>query len=239
MKPFVVSVATNSPYRISSFIKSINQTFDIDNLFVVITDTSTEGIAPELLVTLKTEYYYKHYPQTEVVLYAEIMRLKLEISKPYCDDSTIYCNFDDDYVFNPYWYQVAKTLYANHSEISYLSLLKVCRTKEEILNVFSGFSLIQAYSCMGGAFGVRYKDFYPVITDYFQEYGSDNMFDQNYWIFLGQIVGRQDNIYIIQDFSLIQHCNLISTYLNQKGSKREHQYGIDFEPTGNPFIIVE
>lgn len=238
MKNFVVSVATNSSFRLTSFIDSINKTIDNDKLFLVITDTSLEGISPELLDTITINYHYKHYPQTEVVLYAEVMRLKLENSKQFCDDTTIYWNADDDYVFNPYWYQVANTLFSNHEEINYLSLLKVNRTIEEFPKTYSSFRLIKAYSCMGGAFGARYGAFYPVISDYFYQYGTENMFDQSFWVFLGQQVGRQDLIYVIQDFSLIQQCNLISTYLNQKGSKKEHQYGIDFEPIGNPFNIV-
>jgi hypothetical protein len=238
MKNFVVSVATNSPTRIKSFIDSINKTIDKEELFLVITDTSLVGLHQELLETIEVDYHYTHYLQTDVIPYAEIMRLKLENTKSFCDDNTLYCNVDDDYVFNPYWYQVAKTIFNGHSEISYLSLLKVSRTQEESLQARSGFNLIRAYSCMGGAFCTRYKDFYPVITVYFEEFGTNNMFDQGYWVFLGKLLGRQDNIFILQDFSLIQQCNLISTYLNQKGSKKEHQYGIDFEPVGNPFVIV-
>jgi murein DD-endopeptidase MepM/ murein hydrolase activator NlpD len=48
----------------------------------------------------------------------------------------------------------------------------------------ANFQLIRAYSCMGGAFGARHKELYPTILDYFKWYGTNNMFDQNFWIFL-------------------------------------------------------
>jgi hypothetical protein len=236
---FVICVATNSSFRISSFLKSINQTVDRNEIFLVIVDTGKNRIDQSLLGSIDMKYHYQWIPQQERILYAEVMRLKIETSSRFCNESTIYWNSDDDYVFNPYWYKVAKTLFENHEEISYLSLLKVNRTIEEFPKDYSNFQLIRAYSCMGGAFGARHKELYPTILDYFKWYGTNNMFDQNFWIFLGQTVGYQNLIHIIQDFSLIQQCNLISSYLNQKGSKKEHQYGIDFEPVGNPFIIVE
>lgn len=238
IKDFVICVATNSSSRMSSFIKSINQTVERNDLFLVIVDTGKDKIDQSLLGSLDIAYHYEWIPQQERILYAEVMRLKTETSSRFCGESTIYWNSDDDYVFNPYWYKVAKTLFGNHSEISYLSLLKVNRTIEDFPEEYSGFKLIRAYSCMGGAFCARHKELYPLIKDYFRWYGTNNMFDQNFWVFLGQTMGRQDLIYIIQDFSLIQQCNLISSYLNQKGSKKEHQYGVDFEPVGNPFIIV-
>ena len=236
--PFVICVATNSSFRISSFLKSINQTVDRNEIFLVIVDTGKDQIDQSLLGSIDMGYHYQWVPQQERILYAEVMRLKIEASSLFCDDSTIFWNSDDDYVFNPYWYKVTKTLFENHNEISYLSLLKVSRTIEEFPNTYSNFSLIRAYSCMGGAFCAKYSEFYPIITDYFKWHGTNNMFDQNFWVFLGQTVGRKDNIFVIQNFSLIQQCNLISSYLNMKGSKLEHQYGIDFEPVGNPFIIV-
>jgi hypothetical protein len=221
-----------------SFIDSINNTKHGNEVFLVIVDTGKEKIDPSLLTKLKIECHYEWIPQEERIPYAEVMRLKVETSNKFCNESTIYWNSDDDYVFNPYWYIVAKTIFNENKEVDYLSLLKVNRTIEEMPDFYSGFSLIRAYSCMGGAFGTRCRKFYPVIQAYFKEHGTLNMFDQDFWMFLGGLRGRQDQIYIIQDFSLIQQCNLISSYLDQKGSRLEHQYGIDFEPVGNPFNIV-
>lgn len=235
---FITCVATNSSERISSFIDSINGTKQGNEIFLVIVDTGKEKINPSLLKRIKLNYHYDWVPQEERIPYAEVMRLKTGITSNFCDESTVYWNSDDDYVFNPYWYLVAKTIFNENKEIDYLSLLKVNRTIEDFPDLYSGFSLIRVYSCMGGAFGARHKKFYPMIQSYFDHYGTMNMFDQGFWTFLGEVKGRQDQIYSIQDFSLIQQCNLISSYLDQKGSKREHQYGVDFEPVGNPFIII-
>lgn len=234
---FIIGVATNSNERFNSFVKSLNQTINKEEILLVIVDTTIHGLSERERNVIRLDYAYRHCPAEERLPYAEVMKLKVETVKHLCQEAKFYWNSDDDYIFNPYWYLVIKTL-LEHSEIDYLSLLKIVRTIEEAPKDYSSFSLLRAYSCMGGAFGARIDAFFPVVNAYFDCYGIKNMFDQAFWGFLFEFTGRKDNVFTLNDFSLIQHCNLISSYLDQKGSKREHQYGIDFEPAGNPFNIV-
>lgn len=234
---FVIGVATNSSERFTSFIRSLNQTLNKEEILLVIVDTTIHGLSEQNRNAIKLSYVYRHFPAEERMPYAEVMKLKVDTVQYICPEAKFYWNSDDDYIFNPYWYLTVKTL-LEHSEIDYLSLLKIARTIEEAPENYSSFSLLRACSCMGGAFGVRTDAFFPVVNAYFNHYGIKNMFDQSFWEFLFEFTGRKDNVFILDNFSLIQHCNLISSYLDQKGSRREHQYGLDFEPIGNPFNIV-
>lgn len=235
---FVIAVATNSSKRFMSFIMSLNQTIDKEELLLLIIDTTINGLNERERNSIRLDYLYCHRPQKKRLPYAAVMQLKIEAIKQFCVEVEFYWNSDDDYVFNPYWYSVIKTL-LQHEEINYLSLLKINRTIEDPPELYSSFSLLKACSCMGGAFGARTVEFLPVIEKYFLTYGTNNMFDQKFWELLTKVTGRKDNIYVLNNFSLIQHCNIVSSYIDQKGSKLEHQYGVDFEPIGNPFNLIE
>lgn len=234
---FVVTVATNSNQRFMSFINSLNNTINKEKLLLVVIDTTINGLNKYEKNAIKLNYLYNHIPSEKRLPYAQIMKLKIDTVKLLCKEATFYWNTDDDYVFNPYWFLVIKSLLL-HEEIKYLSLLKITRTIEELPELYSKFSLLRAYSCMGGAFGARINSFFPIIEHYFDIYGTENMFDQEFWKFLSEFTGRKDNIFILDNFSLIQHCNLVSSYLDQKNSRLEHQYGLDFEPVGNPFNLI-
>lgn len=234
---FVIAVATNSSKRFMSFINSLNNTVDKEELFLVIIDTTVNGLSEREKNTIKLNYLYQHVPVKERLPYAQVMKLKVDAVQQFCKGTKFYWNTDDDYVFNPRWFSVIKLL-LSHEEIDYLSLLKIVKTIEEPPKLYSQFSLLRACSCMGGAFGARVNSFFPVIERYFKMYGTNNMFDQKFWELLQEFTGRKDNIFILDNFSLIQHCNLVSSYLNQKGSRLEHQYGLDFEPVGDPFNLI-
>jgi hypothetical protein len=101
---------------------------------------------------------------------------------------------------------------------------------------------------MGGAMICRWKTFYPQVQKFFAEYGVTGEdsgraggFDQTFWKFLtkekGGKNGDDKHVYMLDDFSLVQHCNTISNFLGSKGPTgvRSHMYGLDFDPRINPF----
>jgi hypothetical protein len=225
------------------FLDSFTKTINLEDLFLVIVDTTPNSenkliVPEEYEENLRYFVFQSNKMSNERLNYAEIMRTKILASSPFCDENTVYWNTDDDYAFNPYWYLVAKEIFTNHKEVTYISLLKEFNTKTYIPENLSGFGFIRTKSCMGGTFGVRWETFEPIVMEYFITYGINNMFDQEYWKFLSSKTNNLYNIYMLESFSLIQHCNLVSNYLNTKTNKTDHMYGLDFDPNCNPFNLI-
>ena len=240
---FVTCVASNSQSRLRTFLDSFTKTVNLEDLFLVIVDTTPNSenkliVPEEYEENLRYFVFQSNKTTNERLNYAEIMRTKILASSPFCDEDTIYWNTDDDYAFNPYWYLVAKEIFTNHKEVTYVSLLKEFNTETYTPENLSGFGFIRTKSCMGGTFGVRWETFEPIVMEYFMTYGVNNMFDQEYWKFLSSKTNNLYNIYMLESFSLIQHCNLVSNYLNTKTNKTDHMYGLGFDPNCNPFNLV-
>lgn len=240
MEQFVVSVASCCAIRLRQFISSIANTVSLDKIFLVILDTSQNSINVDFLRSYEPSLRYKVvcYPAVQRLKYAEIMCMKLDAARPYCNEASIYWNFDDDYVMNPYWYLVALSLFDDYPEINYLTLLKQYSGKEIVLDA-GGFDLVKIHSSLGGGFGARWGEFYPLCMEYFEIHYVYNMWDQEFWRLLESKTGEHRNIYMSSHFSLIQHCNLVSNYLDEKRSKVDHFYGFDFDPCVNPFKVTD
>jgi hypothetical protein len=167
---------------------------------------------------------------------------KFQLASEVCQDDDIYWNADDDYAFNPYWADFALTIFRENPEVNYLSLLKEKLSYKETRNL-SGFSMGIQPSCMGGAFGVRWSVFKEHMGQWLQEHnvsdespGSGGMFDVEFWPWL--YVKSQDVVYAPADFSLIQHCNLVSNFLETKRSRTDHMYAYAYDPLTNPFRLL-
>jgi hypothetical protein len=216
-------------------------------LVIVVTDLNMVEDASGILSTHKPECNSSVHgvnispsPKYGEIIHAKVNLLRSLFEEDLVDNQSIYWNTDDDYVFNPQWYAFSKFVFMNHNEIDYFSPLKEYDTRDKNKENLHGFNFVKSKSCMGGSFGTRLSSFYPVVIEFFSNYGIYNMFDQDFWKFLAGKTGKEENIYMTSDFSLVQHCNLGSHYLHTKKSKLDHMYGIGFDPLINPIkLIVE
>lgn len=246
MLNYICSVATyGSVARMKHFMSSILGTHDAQKnhdsnvLRLLVLNT---GLYTHELEKMVSEYPFSSRLEIEDKsrAYAEVMSEKLKMAQPFADEDTIYINFDDDYVMNPYWFKFLRKIYEENETVEYLTLLKADPGYEYQVESLSGFDSCRVGSSMGGAFSARWKSFYPVVTKFLEKYGTGGMFDVEFWEFLREETGRPHNIYMPLAVSLIQHCNHVSNFLDMKHeqSRLQHQYGFDFEPIADPFNWV-
>lgn len=164
-------------------------------------------------------------------------------------DSPLF-NIDDDYAFNPRAFHFAKRIFEEYSDINFLCLLKHPNSDSGSERTMLGHRFRARTSCMGGSIIARGGILHKLAMEFFYEYkvtsnepGSGGMFDQEFFVYLDQkkeTVGNDINldIWMLQDYSLMQHCNLVSSYLKDKGPRgiKEHMYGSDYDPLVNPFV---
>lgn len=177
--------------------------------------------------------------------YAAVMYEKVRAVAPFATDDMIFINADPDYHYNPHIFRLMREIFVERPEIDYLSFLNaggVC--PDTIIN---RLQFARARSCMGGSMIVRWKNFYPVVGEFFKQYevtetisGDAGQFDNLFWDFLSEKTGSENNVYtLVDNFSLVQHCNVISEYLGTKGDKGvdSHMYAVNYDPRIDPFEI--
>jgi hypothetical protein len=231
--------------RAKNFVESVSRTKNLDNVSFVFLMTggneTSVRISSELL---KLPRKYIKRIEGRKRLYSQIMFNKFHFASEVCQDDDVYWNADDDYVFNPYWADFVIKLFSENPEIQYLSLLKEKFFYEKV-NIKSGFSMGIQPTCMGGALGIRWSTFKEHMSEWLTAHqvsdespGYGGMFDVEYWPWLHKKMGTRDVVYAPSDFSLIQHCNLVSNYLETKANRVSHMYATNFDPCCNPFNLL-
>ena len=98
----------------------------------------------------------------------------------------------------------------------------------------AGFNFGLVKSAMGGSFGARWSVFSKHADDFLSKVNIKNQFDTDFWAFIKQnYYKRPYYIYMLSDFSLYQHTNMVSQY----GHHWPHTYGDCYDPIVNPFGV--
>jgi hypothetical protein len=237
---FVVCAGNYSnPQRLTLFLESISRTRGIDMSDVHIVNTSVHRQNFDNLAN----HYGCQITSMGIegpVLPAKQMKLRVDLMNFVCDDSTLFCNFDDDYQFNPYWMKFASMVFEAEESVHYLTLLRSCPGHGYVHPDHIGkkfkigkFNFAWTKSAMGGSFIVRWCVFKEHMKTFFETYGEGGQFDNDIWSVIDKYYRKPYNMCMSMDFSLYQHCNLISQY----GHDSHHAYGMDYDPIVNPFEV--
>jgi hypothetical protein len=237
---FVVCVGNyNNPNRLALFLRSISKTKDIDMHDIYIINTAKHN---KHLDTVARVYGIDVISMgiDDPVAPAKQMKLRMDVMNNVCDFNTILCNFDDDYQFNPHWLNFSRKIFESDPTIHYLTLLKLLpgcgmTHNDHVGDRFKScnFNFAWVKSAMGGSFMVRWIVFKKHMDMFFERYGFDGQYDGDFWNIINESYQKPYNVCMLMDFSLYQHCNLISQY----GHHWPHTYGADFDPIVNPFEV--
>lgn len=236
----VVSVSSKNQERLQGFLDDIGGChFDQgDKILVVKTGEGLE-IPYTYVGNAKIE---RRQGKVGKRLYADIIKERNEFLQEIANEDTIIVNTDDDYSFNPYAFRVIKKVFLENPKVNYISLLKGGLPTPLTIKpvIMSGFTFFKVNSCMGGSIIAKWSIFKEDVDQYIEKYNSDNMFDIGFFNFINNKYG-EDSVYMLFNFSLVQHCNLISSYLESKDErgKLAHMYGEHFDPRMNPFDVLD
>jgi hypothetical protein len=250
MKIVVCTTCYQTEDRIRGLlIEELDRCYEAEYVGVLIVNT---GLPFQLdlkkLPSQKLQYVSVKNCDDRSRLSTSIMWEKINAVREFCDDDTILMNVDDDLAFNPYIFQFLKYIFETCPDVNYFSpiLYPGVTPKTRIGVNLAGFDCCLTDTALGGALIARWSSFYPTITKYFKDHnisgrsaGTGNTtFDQEFFRFLAMETGQLYNVYAMLHFSLVQHCNLISTvYDKKKGVIDGHMYGCCYDPRINPFTI--
>lgn len=240
----VICVANyDTPQRLQNFCSSLAKCNAISMARVIIINTSNYNKEIDKI----SEMYLHNFVVFQLnidrqVSPAEQVKIRIERCAPYCNDDTIYHAFDDDYVFNPHWLQFCDQIFGDNPNVKILSLLKQIPGDKYVVgnhivenNIkLSGFRFARVRSSMGGGVSYRWKDYKPMFDEFLTRYNINNQYDSDIWHIAREQLG-EGPIYMSQQWSLYQHCDLVSQY----GHHTVHSYGHDFDPCVNPFEAVK
>jgi hypothetical protein len=226
-------VVVTSVYNERSFWRLLDSLGDATEEKPIVVDTNdvfNEILRPDTFHLVKVPPRLRNY--------ASVMYARIQAAEHYCDNNTILCNFDDDYILNPHVIDFAQRVFDENEEIDHLSLLRGPNVPDMGERIYSwkGFNFIKWPSCMGGSLMVRWKKFYPLVSEYFEKYlvsledsGRGGMFDQSYFKFLSEKFGHNWHVYTLLNYSLVQHCDYGSIY-----GHNGHMYAERFDPIVDP-----
>lgn len=237
----VLCVAFYEHDRIKGFLEGLFRSKVKENNLQIVTLSTGKALNLDEVVRTPVGFNRRsHGVEAKKRPYSQVMYEKIKVASQYCGNDDIYWNSDDDYAFNPHWVDFALRVFQNHKEINYFSLLKV-QHKADRIKKHGPFKLGTRHSSMGGSFGARWKVFKPHMDEWFklhnvtsEDPGTGGMFDQQFWEFLQEKTGALDNVWFPMNFSLIQHCNLVSNYVKARKNKISHMYGEAFDPWCDP-----
>lgn len=234
----IIAVASMAQDRLIGFMESLAQC----QFRCLSTKFLVMGTGEEVKLNYLNESVYYLMPVLKQLekkprLYGEIIKEKINFIKEFADDDSIVVMIDDDYDVNHYFSQVAMKVFSENEHVDYISLLKASNVYVKDPIKMSGFLWYHWHSCMGGSVIVRWKNFKNDIEEFFEKYGTNHMWDQIYWDFLTEKHKRNEHIYTLYNFSLVQHCNMISHYSKNRGNDN-HVYGMNYDPRMNPFKVL-
>lgn len=177
--------------------------------------------------------------------YASVMKAKVEtcLMSKFTKEEFIFMNLDDDMSLNPHALSFARLIFEENPHVDYLSLLRGPGVMVNDMNeaYLSGFRFFRHPSTLGGAIIARWSTFKRDVTGFFDQNsvteddaGSGGMFDQSFFFYLKRSLGRSYEVYTLRDFSLVQHCNLVSSYSEERKDLLSHMYAINYDPRMNP-----
>ncbi len=234
----------NSIERLYGLLRSVYRCNKPEDFKTIIINTGNKFSEEEKRYITNCSYISLIEVESKKRFYSSVMLLKVNNSAPFCNDETIFFNTDDDYSFNEHTFEFAKKVFEENNFVNYLSFLRGpgVELNENELVTLSGQYFYKSSSAMGGAMIIRWKVFYPLAMEFFKETemteenpGNAHHFDVPFWHYLKEKTG--DCVYTIYPYSLMQHCNLVSNYLDEKGKlgKMNHMHAINYDPRFNPF----
>lgn len=240
----VATVANWSSYdRAVSFISSIKRTVNVVDIIFINTGKPHFGMIDRIRGIIGTGKHSLNVIELNIphaVSPVQQIKYRIDAAKEICDDDTIYFNFDDDYVFNPHWRCVANDVMMENQHVHYITLIKLIPQTGLVAADYikdkvkiCGFNFARVKSALGGSFGARWKFFKHHIEEFIASVDERNSFDVDFWKFARKYFNSPYYIYMLNDFSLYQHCNLVSQY----GHHWPHTYGDSFDPVVNPYKV--
>lgn len=235
----VVAIALyESRRRAKSVVHSLLDCVGIENITTLFVNTGSVSSELERIVSmLPKSLYYQVEPKRRQ--YADVMMAKISALKDWgCPDDAILCSWDDDYIMNPWVFPWIHKIFNENSHVQYLSPMWTGAMSEPNSEVLSEFKLYKTGSCMGGSITTRAQPFIDDALGYLMQRDRDMMFDRGFWRMVKAKYGWKEFMYTPGGFSLVQHLNFTSHFLDQKGSPEEHMEGIRFV-MGNPFETLK
>lgn len=161
--------------------------------------------------------------------YDSIMREKVAAVAGYCNPETILVSTDDDYVFGTHAFPWILKIFNENPQVQYMSMLRTALppvTYEEV--ELSGFPFLKVGSMMGGSMVVNAYDFFEHVDEYWEGTIDDPMFDQGFFRTIKRWTQGQAPVYMPRDFSVAQHINFVSNYIEMKDGPDDFMAGINF-----------
>jgi len=242
---YLVAVTSGFQERFKYFVKSFKETIDISELrlLVLINDDPNPylGIIGDQIPVFTVHSFGKSPKWGN-----ELEHERIRVVAPYCDEETIYMNFDDDYAVNPYWFKFLKDIFEKYDKVNYLTLID-WKAEEFPNNVSKGPEKLGSYTFnrikvhMWGSFFARWRELYPNLLGFFEHRDlSKQEFDVDFCHWFHNTCYKGDpQIYQLKNLSLLQHCNFGSTVVRRRGSAFAHAYGDGFDPYCDPFYLSE
>jgi hypothetical protein len=229
----IVCTASKNQGRLDGFMEEVNLSlFPFENLKIVVVDTignmkvETDSNCYRIVPDKLGDFFE---PST-------VMSKKFDAVDGMADDKSIVMMLDDDYSINPHALALSQQIMEENNEVNYLSLLRGPGVvNPDIINL-SGWDFFQWPSCMGGSVIMRWSICRAHMQSFFFQKRGE-AWDSVYWRFLASEFGIIKPVYTLADFSLMQHCNLVSSYVGRRGGLFDHMYGINFDPRLDPFIM--
>lgn len=166
--------------------------------------------------------------------YDAIMREKIYAVTGYCNSGTILVSTDDDYIFGKHSFPLLLRLFSQNPQIDYLSLTRTALPDYPFPEVtLSGFNFLKVPSIMGGSIVANAWQFFDHLEEYWDGNVSDPMFDRGFFEFLVKKTEDKTPCYMPRDFSIGQHINFISNYIEMKNGPDDFMSGINFIESRN------
>jgi hypothetical protein len=227
----VLCVASISSEKIDGFLSGIRDLRRNSNEDKVIVVGLGEPLESYYLEESQVVDIYKQLDNRRRP-YAEVIWEKIITMAPFCREETVAFLIDDDYAVNPNIFRVAKKIFFENPQVNYLSLLKGPGVIPDEMIQLSGIPFFRHHSCMGGSLIIRWKVAFPVIQKFLIKCSLTGGFDQEFWDYLEEITEEKNHVYTIWPYSLMQHCDLGSSYPENSSW---HMYGESYDPRVNPF----
>jgi hypothetical protein len=243
MNLVISTTCYGTAHRIEGFLKNISECHSFEDALVLVVNTGPScsyDVPKGMNHAIRNCVDIPRAPTSA-------MYEKVRVAKEFCNKDTIYMCFDDDYALNPYVLDFVKTIFEENPIVNYMAPVISFGNDipPERQVVLSGFDFAKVGGCLGGSLMARWSHFEPMVDEYFEinnidgeRPGQDHSFDIEFLTnFLPGKTGTEFNIYCLRWFSLVQHCNMVSTWLSYRAGLLDHTYCQNFDPRTNPFQI--
>lgn len=240
----VICVASYTHDRLLNFLDTIYSSISGSDDVLLIIETGDPYLNLEGICAGKRPRTYIYEIERKERTFTQVTYEMIEIASMICDDNTIFMILDNDYHINPHALNFARLIMGENPEVNFLSLLRGPGTNIEKQNLItlSGFNFFKWDTCMGGSSIFRWKEVCPLLKKFFEMTGISKentgeswAFDIDFYGFIKKEIQDPLPIYTTYDFSLVQHCNLVSGVLNTRAGIYDHLYAMNYDPRCDPF----